>query len=719
MSDKDLTNNYVISVIGPKGGSGVTTLATNLAYGLSRQSRGKILIIDFDLHDCGDVALFLNAKDVPSIYDFYPKLHKMSESDIEKNIYKTKEGISILPVVRKIKQAPLLTYEMASAMIDIVRKQFQYIIVDCGSSIYPAMIKIFETSSLVLFCTPAEIVTLNRSVQSLVEFQELAFPSDLIQLVINQFDPRGVITEDLISQKLKRKCLAFLPFEPKEIQNAVNQGQPIFQSQPRAIYSRVIEDLVRKITSKNLLQPVESLSLKTAALSGLQRATSTSETFAAPMSRSITNKDAERIDSIKQKIHQRLIDVMDFKKLSPEELMNQDDESMSALRQKTQEAILGIVGKMTEITSRDERQLLVKEVLDEAIGLGPLEDLLKNPDVSEIMVNRADQIFVEMKGKPTLINSRFSGDKQLMGVIERIVAPIGRRIDEKTPMVDARLRDGSRVHAIIPPLALDGPAVTIRKFSKDILGPEHLIKFGAMNEEMSDFLRACVQGKLNILISGGTGTGKTTLLNTLASFIPNNERIITVEDSAELRLAQEHIIRLESKPANLQGEGAIPIRELVRNTLRMRPDRIVVGECRGAEALDMLQAMNTGHDGSMTTIHSNSPRDSMARLETLVMFAGMDLPSKAIREQIASAVQLVIQLTRLGDGSRKVTAITEVTGGMEGTTITLADIFLYKEKGVDETGKVLGTFTSTGLIPSFAVKFKKRGIKLPKGLFNG
>lgn len=711
--------NFVISVIGPKGGSGVTTLTTNLAYALSRQSREKILIIDFDMHDCGDVALFLGAKDLPSIYDFSPKLHKMSEVDIEKNIYKNKEGISILPVVRKIKQSPLLTYDMVAGMVDVVRKHFQYIIVDCGSSIYAPMIKTFEASSLVLFCTTAEIVTLNRSVQSLLEFQELAFPSDLIQLVINQFDPRGVITEDLITQKLKRKCLAFLPYEPKEIQNAVNQGQPIFQSQPRAIYSRVIEDLVRKITNKNLLQPVESLSLKTAAIAGMTRSGSTSDTVSAPMSRLITNKEAERIDSIKQKIHQRLIDVMDFKKLSPEELMNQDDESMSALRQKTQEAILGIVTKMTEITSRDERQLLVKEVLDEAVGLGPLEDLLKNPDVSEIMVNRADQIFVEMKGKPLLINSRFSGDKQLMGVIERIVAPIGRRIDEKTPMVDARLRDGSRVHAIIPPLALDGPAVTIRKFSKEILGPEHLIKLGALSEEMSDFLRACVQGKLNILISGGTGTGKTTLLNTLASFIPNNERIITVEDSAELRLAQEHIIRLESKPANLQGEGAIPIRELVRNTLRMRPDRIVVGECRGAEALDMLQAMNTGHDGSMTTIHSNSPRDSMARLETLVMFAGMDLPSKAIREQIASAVQLVIQLTRLGDGSRKITAITEVTGGMEGTTITLADIFLYKEKGVDESGKVLGSFNSTGLIPSFAVKFKKRGIKMPKGLFNG
>ena len=717
--DKKESPNFVISVTGPKGGTGTTTLTVNLAHTLLRSTKSKILIIDFDMHDCGDVGLLLGAKELPSIFDFAPKLHKMSESEVEKNIYKTKDGIYILPAIRKHKQAPSLTYDMVAAMIDICRKQFEYILIDCGSSIYPAMIRAFEVSSLVLFCTTAEIVTINRSVQSLTEFQELAFPSDLIQLVINQYDPKGVITEELITQKLKRKCLGFLPLEIKEMQNAVNQGTTIFQSQPRAIYSRVVEDLTRKILTKGLLQPVQNLSLKSAALTAPQRAVLSSETMVSGINKSpITNKEAERMDSIKQRIHARLIDVMDFKKLSPEELMKQDDESMEALKNKTQEAIMGIVAKMNEITSRDERQLLVKDVLDEAIGLGPLEDLLKNPDVSEIMVNRADQIFVELKGKPTLIPARFSGDKQLMGVIERIVAPIGRRIDEKTPMVDARLRDGSRVHAIIPPLALDGPVLTIRKFSKDIMGPETLIKFGALTEEMADFLRACVQAKLNIIISGGTGTGKTTLLNTMASFIPNHDRIITVEDSAELRLAQEHIVRLESRPANLQGEGAIPIRELVRNTLRMRPDRIVVGECRGAEALDMLQAMNTGHDGSMTTIHSNSPRDCIARLETLVMFAGMDLPSKAIREQVASAVQLIVQLTRLGDGTRKITAITEVTG-MESTTVSLQDIFQFKEKGVDEQGKVLGSFLATGLVPTFAQKFKKKGIKLPKGLFNG
>ena len=479
--------------MGPKGGTGTTTLATNLASAFSRK-RNNVLIIDFDLHDCGDVGLYLGSRELVSIYDFAPKLHKLSESEIEKNIVK-KNGVSILPAVRKLRQAGLVTYDMVAAMIDKVRSRYSHIIVDCGSSIFPPMVRIFETSSLVLFCTTAEVVTLNRSVHSLVEFQELAFPSDLIQIVVNQFDPKGVISEDMIAQKLKKRPIAFLPQESKEMQKAIHQGLPVFESQPRAIYSRVIEDLVRKMVTKNILKPVENLSLKSAVVQSPQRAIFATETSVAPLPKGVTNKSLERLDAIRQKIHQRLIDVMDFKKLTPEELMKQDDESLQALRQKTQEAILGIVGKMEEIQSREERQQLVKDVLNEAVGLGPLEDLLANPDISEIMVNRSDQIFVEQKGKPILINARFSGEKQLMGVIERIVAPIGRRIDEKTPMVDARLRDGSRVHAIIPPLALDGPALTIRKFSKEILGPEHLTKLGALTEEMADLLRACVQVK--------------------------------------------------------------------------------------------------------------------------------------------------------------------------------------------------------------------------------
>jgi pilus assembly protein CpaF len=332
------------------------------------------------------------------------------------------------------------------------------------------------------------------------------------------------------------------------------------------------------------------------------------------------------------------------------------------------------------------------------------------------MVNRVDQIYVELNGRLVETDATFTDDAQLLAVIERIVAPIGRRIDEKSPMVDARLRDGSRVNAIIPPLALDGPSLTIRKFAKDPLKVKDLVAFGSMTAEIADFLRACVEARLNILISGGTGSGKTTLLNVLSSFIPSDDRIVTIEDSAELQLNQPHVVRLESRPANIEGVGEINIRDLVKNCLRMRPDRIVIGECRGPEALDMLQSMNTGHDGSLTTIHSNSPRDCIARLETLVMFAGLDLPSRAIREQVASAINLIVQQSRLSDGTRRIVQISEVTG-MEGPTITLQDIFVYRQTGIGEDGKVQGRFVSTGFVPRFVHDLEAKGIRLPKGIF--
>lgn len=713
---KNAFQSYAMSIAGPKSGMGKTTLGINLAHACARQVRGKVIVIDMDLHDCGDVELLLGLSQVPSIYDFGPNLHKMSEKEVVQSIKKNAEGVYVLPAIRKLKHIHRLKEEYVSDMFSLLQKHFSYIFIDTGSTVAPISIKAFEISSLILFCLTPELLPIHRSTVSIQTFEELAFPSEMIRLVLNRFDPKGPISANIIEQKLKRNVLATLPEVEKDMLEATQQAKPLYAIDPRNPYSIETEELFRSFTSQNLLKTV---SHKLGTSQNMAQKSLAHESLDAVQGSKIPliNKELERADAIRVKIHNQLIEKMDFKQLSPEELMKQDEESLEKLRSKTHEMILKIVSGMPEISSREERQKLVKNVLNEAIGLGPLEDLLADPEISEIMVNRSDQIYVERAGKLSLYPARFSSDKQLMGVIERIVAPIGRRIDEKTPMVDARLRDGSRVHAIIPPLALDGPVLTIRKFSSDILGPEQLIKFGAMTLEMSDFLRACVQAHLNIVISGGTGTGKTTLLNTLASFIPSEERIITVEDSAELQLPQEHIARLESRPANLQGEGAIPIRELVRNTLRMRPDRIIVGECRGPEALDMLQAMNTGHDGSMTTIHANAPRDCINRLETLVMFAGMELPSRAIREQIASAVQVIVQLSRLGDGSRKITSITEVTG-IEGQNVSLQEIFTFKEKGLDGNKKVVGQYMATGLVPTFAQKFKQKGIKLPKGLFS-
>jgi pilus assembly protein CpaF len=359
---------------------------------------------------------------------------------------------------------------------------------------------------------------------------------------------------------------------------------------------------------------------------------------------------------------------------------------------------------------------LKEDVLNEAVGLGPLEELLKGDEITEIMVNKFDEIYIEKGGKLTLSGVTFSSDDAVMSAIERIVSPLGRRIDESSPYVDARLKDGSRVNAIIPPLALRGPCITIRKFSKEKLTHNDLIRFGAINEPMVKFLQIAVEQRKNIIISGGTGSGKTTLLNMLSNFIPQTERIVTIEDAAELQLSQPHLVSLEARPPNLEGKGAIHIRDLVKNCLRMRPDRIVVGECRGAEALDMLQAMNTGHDGSLTTAHANTPRDLISRLEVMVMMTGMELPVQAIREMVASAVDIVVQQTRFSDGSRKVINISEITG-VESGTVQMQDIFRYQQKGFDNDGRVAGEFQTTGRIPEFYEELRARGLKVDMSIF--
>ena len=362
------------------------------------------------------------------------------------------------------------------------------------------------------------------------------------------------------------------------------------------------------------------------------------------------------------------------------------------------------------------RQQIIKDVLDDVLGFGPIQPLLDDPDVSEVMVNGPKKVYVEKKGKLTKSGVTFEDDDHVMRIIERIVLPLGRRVDADSPTVDARLPDGSRVNAVVPPVALDGPSITIRKFRKDKLSMQQLVEFGSLTASMAEFLRACVMARLNIIISGGTGSGKTTLLNVLSSLIPDDERIVTIEDAAELQLQQEHIVRLETKPANIDGRGQVTTRELVKNALRMRPDRVVVGECRGGETLDMLQAMNTGHDGSLTTLHANTPRDALSRIETMVLMAGMDLPIKVVRQQVSAAVDLIVQQTRLKDGSRKVTAITEVAG-MEGDTVVLTDIFKFEQTGLTPEGKIIGNLKPTGIRPLFTPRLEGAGFKLPPEVF--
>ena len=500
------------------------------------------------------------------------------------------------------------------------------------------------------------------------------------------------------------------------------ESQPLFPGEPRTLTGGAVLKLGGRVTLalKPLPEAVRREEKTDRSTSdGGSVCDPQSELFAAAragipvLKISGLSPEARRIArEIKRQAHRELLLRLNLKKLA---LSGVSEEE---LKRQATTMIREILASLTVKLPPDlPPSLLERELIQEAIGLGPLEELIQRDDISEIMVNGPDQVYVEKSGEIYQVDTAFADNNQVLSAIERIVAPLGRRIDESSPMVDARLADGSRVNAIIPPLALGGPTITIRKFTRRKMEADDLIRLGSASQAMMKFLAVCVAVRKNILISGGTGSGKTTLLNILSSFLPNRERIITIEDAAELQLHQQHLVRLEARPPNLEGKGAITIRDLVRNSLRMRPDRIVVGECRGGEALDMLQAMNTGHDGSMTTIHANSARDALARLETLVLMAGFDLPLRAIREQIASAIDIVVQIARERDGSRKILGISEITK-MEGDIITMQELFVFRQTGWDARNRIIGEFEPTGGIPTFMDDIARAKLELDISLFS-
>jgi Flp pilus assembly CpaF family ATPase len=543
----------------------------------------------------------------------------------------------------------------------------------------------------------------------------------MIRAVLNRSDSMGGVPYQEVKIVLPCEVICRIPSEGRAVGMSLNRMIPVVLDSPRCRASLAIKRLSDKVVKdKSLfLKHVDILPLVTPQEAKIGEVTSAKvlekhglKEYMAPSNLSASDE----IIDLKRRVHQRLINELDLKRM---EVDLQDPAKAAELRQKTTKAIVNALAKESGglISTPQMRERLIKELMDEALGLGPLEELMDDPTVTDIMVNNKDEVYVERFGKIEKTDKKFISNDQVKQVIERIIAPLGRRIDESVPMVDARLPDGSRVNAIIPPLSLGGPMLTIRKFSREKYSAEDLIRFGTLSKDMADFIRACVIMRKNIIVSGGTGSGKTTILNVLSSFIPANERIITIEDAAELKLDQEHWARLESRPPNIEGKGEVTIRDLFRNTLRMRPDRIVIGECRGAESLDMLQAMNTGHDGSMTTLHANSPQDVLARLDSMILMSGAELPIRAIREMIASAVDIIIHSARLSDGSRKVVQITEITGMLDETHIGLKDIFYFKQTGLDKDHKVIGEFKATGYIPSFYEELAVRGIKLSKDIF--
>jgi septum site-determining protein MinD len=713
---------HIIAVVGGKGGVGKSIFAANLAIAYLQNFKQRPLIVDLDLAALGDQNIILGQNPAKSIID----VSKMPPGPIDPKalapyMVNAPQGYSYIGAPRDAILARDLDLDGLGRFLKGITNVFQYVVVDCGQGTDPSAMKVMESATAIFVVTTADVIVINQTKRILSKIQELLFPPEMVQVVVNRYSQAHIISPQIIQKNLNRQIFGIIPEDVASCESALAKSTPICIAAQNAPITRAYHDIVRKIQQTNLLDTLAKLKKPTGAAAKLQ-----SQLQAVPTGGNeprdgiaILRSMAGPVDQwtqMKLRIHKALVDAMDLKKTDAN---TQDAKQRAVLRERTQKAILDILGAEDSaglLNTRELKAQMVKEVLDEALGLGPLEDLLADDNVTEIMVNARDQIYIEKSGKPELSKTIFSSEQQMINVIERIVTPLGRRVDEKVPFVDARLPDGSRVHVIIPPLALRGPTITIRKFPKKRIHYKDLVQFGSMTEEIADFLRCCVEGKLNVVVSGGTGSGKTTLLNVLSNFIPATERIITVEDSAELQLGQEHVVRLETRPKNIEGEGEVSIRDLIKCCLRMRPDRIVVGECRGGEALDMLQAMNTGHSGSLTTLHANNPRECIQRLETLVMMAGLNLPAKAIKENIAAAVNVIIQQTRLPDGSRKVTHISEVTG-MQGDVISLQDIFVFKQEGLDKKRKIIGRFVPTGFIPKFVEEMEAKGMKISRGLF--
>jgi pilus assembly protein CpaF len=706
-----MANNYLISVLGGKGGVGKSIFSTNLALSFLLDSKKNTIILDADPDSYGDLSLMLGLKTKRYFTDAIGVSGKMNQNMLREFVSSHQSGLSYSQFFENQDDYEQLGVDTMHNIIDSITNFFPFTVVDCGNRLTPQVVSILEKSTVILVVTNPELIVLKHTKNLLEKVSNLMFHPEMVKVILNKYDPGSPITPQIVQTNLSVKILGAIHDDVEACVNSLTKGKPAIISEPKSLLARNTYQIARVLQERGILESLRNLNKPDIAKDQESKKQSK-----RPV-RKLKGKAISEKIKLKRKIHKALIDNLDLKKMDVES--KDDPNKFSVLYEKTKRSVIGLLEKedLSFLEGRDERANFIKSILDEALALGPLEDLLARDDISEIMVNGSETIYVEQNGRITLTDYNFTSSQQLIGVIERILAPIGRRIDEKTPYTDARLRDGSRVHAIIPPLAIDGPTLTIRKFKKEQLTMKDLVNFGTFTQDIGDFFKAAIESRLNVLISGGTGSGKTTLLNVLSAMIPTSERIITVEDSAELQLQQDHLVRLETRPPNIEGEGEVTIRDLVKCTLRMRPDRIIVGECRSGEALDMLQAMNTGHDGSLTTVHSNTPEDCVRRLETLVMMAGMDLPAKAIREQIASAVHLIIQQTRLSDGSRKITKVTEVSGLRNGE-VMLNDIFQYKQLGVDKDGKVLGKFLATGYIPKFIEALESKGINIPKGLFS-
>ncbi|MFA5350056.1 MAG: ATPase, T2SS/T4P/T4SS family [Candidatus Omnitrophota bacterium] len=711
----------VIAIFSTKGGVGKSLIAVNLAVTLAKEGK-KVCAIDLDTQVVGDMAHMLGINPQKCMADLMSFLRKQPQLTKKTDfIIKTKiTNIDFLAGLLKPQQSGYLYPDKLAEVFNLFDKDYDYIIVDVGKSFSDVFLSVLNQANLILLVVTPDVLSVYQTKWALDTLQFLHFPLSMIKLVLNRAESASSISWQEIRVSLPVDIIAKVPSEGRLVNQAVNQGVPIVIDSPRSKISLAVTSLAHTlIEDKELF--IERRNLDQIKIKESAQEKSGQFWAGQDLEESVIEPDAaedrDEILILKRRIHTRLIEGMNIKRLDLK--VFSDHKKTKELRDRAELTVSNLLVEEAGsfIPSQEIRKKLIKEILDEALGLGALEDLLADPDITDIMVNNKNEIFVERFGKIEMTSKKFISNDQVRTIIERIIAPIGRRIDESVPMVDARLADGSRVNAIISPLSLTGPTLTIRKFRKERYKTVDLVNFGALTLEMADFIRACVFCRKNMIVSGGTGSGKTTVLNALSENIPNDERIVTLEDAAELKLNQQHWVRLESRPPNIEGKGAVTIRDLFRNTLRMRPDRIIVGECRGTESLDMLQAMNTGHDGSMTTIHANSTFDVLSRLDSMILMSGIELPVRVIREMISSAVDIIVHTARLCDGSRKITAISEVSGMKDELHINLNDIFIFKQTGIDANGKVQGYFTATGHLPSFLEEVRIRGVKISDDIF--
>ncbi len=715
-----------VVVFSTKGGVGKTLITSNLAVSLAKEQAKRVCLVDLDLQLPGDMARMLNLSPQKSCLDLIAYLNKNSNPNdavpLKRYDFVLKTsfaGLDFLPGVLRPQQSSHFDAGKIKDIFGYLFSDYDYLIVDVGKSFSETFVAALNQANLVLLVVTPDILSIYQTRWALDTLQFLQIPLNMVKIVLNRADSISSISLEEIKSSLPVDIVMQLPSEGKAVGMAVNRGIPVVLDSPRVKFSQGLIKMGQQLVLDSSIflehKEIDQIKLKETAVE------KSGEFWAklglAEMPATLLAEEEDTILVLKRRIHNRLIEELNIKKLDMK--VFSDPTKKKELRKKAEMLVGNLLVEESGIliSSPEVRKKLIKEIIDEALGLGPLEDLLADPEVTDILVNNKDAIFVERRGKLELTNKKFISNDQVKITIERIIAPIGRRIDESVPMVDARLLDGSRVNSIIPPLSLGGPTLTIRKFRKERFKVEELIGLKSFNNNMSEFIKACVLTRKNIIVSGGTGSGKTTVLNVLSAFIPNDERIITIEDAAELKLHQEHWLRLESRPANIEGKGQITIRDLFRNTLRMRPDRIIIGECRGIETLDMLQAMNTGHDGSMTTIHANSTHDVLSRLDSMILMSGIELPIRAIREMIASAIDVIIHTARLPDGTRKIVEIAEVVGMRDEMHVELQNIFIFRQSGVDAQHNVIGDFYATGYIPSFIDEMKRRGVSLSEEIF--